>query len=132
LSDDDLNTIAIDVGINIGTFASCRTDGSQEDEVKQDVAVASVAGATDTPTFFIGKSTDDITIKGERLVGAQPYPAFQPVILKFFRIEIKGACNFHSCHILWPVICFLTPCNAAVLPGLQFGYSYYSKVENRF
>jgi hypothetical protein len=89
--------------------------------------------ARQTPQhFFIDKSTDDNTIKGERLVGAQPYPAFQPVILKFFRIEIKGACKFHSCYILWPVICFLTPCNAAVLPGLQFGYSYYSKVENRF
>jgi len=124
LSDDDLNTIAIDVGTNISTFASCRTDGSQEDEVKHDVAVASMAGATDTPTFFIGKSTDDNTIKGERLVGAQPYPAFQPVILKYFRIEIKGACKFHRCHILWPVVCLLTPCNSAVLPGLQFGYSY--------
>lgn len=124
MSDDDLNTIAIDVGIDISTSASCLTDGSQEDEVKQAVADASVAGATDTSTLFIGKSTDDITIKGERLVGAQPYPAFQPVILKYFRIEIKGACKFHRWLILWPAVCLLTPCNAAVLPGLQFRYSY--------
>jgi predicted DsbA family dithiol-disulfide isomerase len=53
LIDDDLNTVAIDVGINIGTFASCLTDGSQEEEVKQDVVDGSVAGATDTPTFIL-------------------------------------------------------------------------------
>ena len=118
MSDYDLNTFAIEVGINIGTFASCLSDGSQEEEAKQDVVDASVAGATDTPTFIMGISTDDNTIKEKRLVGAQPYPAFQPVIPYYFRIEKKGACKFHRWLILWPVGCPLTPCNAAVLPGL--------------
>jgi predicted DsbA family dithiol-disulfide isomerase len=87
---DDLNTIAIDAGISIGTFTSCLTDGSQDEEVNQDVVDASVAGATDTPTFIMGISTDDNSIKEERLGGAQTYPAFHPVIPYYFRIEIKG------------------------------------------
>jgi predicted DsbA family dithiol-disulfide isomerase len=81
LSDYDLNTFAIEVEISIATIASCLTDGSLEEEVNQDVVDASVAGATDTPTFIMGISTDDNIFKEERLGGAQPYPAFQPVIL---------------------------------------------------
>jgi predicted DsbA family dithiol-disulfide isomerase len=83
LSDDDLQTIASDVSLNLNDFSSCQNDSSQTDEVKKDLADAGKVGASGTPTFFIGKSSGNGVIQGERLVGAHPFSAFESIVNKY-------------------------------------------------
>lgn len=80
LDDAKIQTIAGDLKLNINTFKSCISNTANADEVKKDVADGTAAGASGTPTFLIGKSTDDGNINGDLLVGAQPFAAFQAVI----------------------------------------------------
>lgn len=63
--------MASDIGLNTNTFASCYTSEKFGDEVDADQALASSVGATGTPTFFIN---------GTKIVGAQPFSAFQAMI----------------------------------------------------
>jgi protein-disulfide isomerase len=80
LDDAKIQTIASDLKLNINTFTSCLSNTAKADEVKKDIADGSVAGASGTPTFLVGKSTSDGKIDGDLLVGAQPFAAFQAVI----------------------------------------------------
>lgn len=80
LSEADLATIASDVKLNINSFKTCIQDPAQEEEVKKDLADAAAAGASGTPTFIIGKSTENGVIDGDLVVGAQPYAVFQTII----------------------------------------------------
>jgi protein-disulfide isomerase len=80
LTENGLTVIAEDLGFNINKFNSCLRDLKQEEEVKKDLADATKAGATGTPTFFIGKTTKDGVIEGTKIVGAQPIEAFRNVI----------------------------------------------------
>ena len=67
-------------GLNSANFKTCLDSDKSKAEVAKDLADAGTAGADGTPTFFIGKSDASGTIEGTRLVGAQPYSAFQAVI----------------------------------------------------
>lgn len=80
LDDAKIKTIATDIGLNLGQFESCLQDKVMEDEIKKDLADAGKAGATGTPTFIIGKSSNDGNIEGSLVVGAQPFSVFEAVI----------------------------------------------------
>lgn len=80
LSLDQLPVIAQNLGLNVSQFQQCLDSGEYKDEVDKDIADAEKAGATGTPTWFIGKTTDNKEMEGTRIVGAQPFSAFQPVI----------------------------------------------------
>lgn len=80
LNDDDLQTIAQDVGLNMSQFNSCIQDDAQDQEVKKDIAAAQAAGVTGTPGFVIGKSSSDGNISGQLVIGAQPYAAFEALL----------------------------------------------------
>lgn len=80
LNDEKVNAIAADLGLNTANFKSCYESEKYKDEIQKDLADASNAGATGTPSFFIGKSTSNGTIEGTPLVGAQPYSAFKIII----------------------------------------------------
>lgn len=82
LANDQLSVIANDLGLNGDTLQSCLDTGKYKDEVDKDLADASKVGASGTPTFFIGKSSNDGIITGTKIVGAQPYSAFQTEIDK--------------------------------------------------
>lgn len=82
LTKDDLSTIATDLELNIDTFTTCVGDEKNKEEVQKDLADATKVGASGTPTFFIGKSTSNGVITGTKIVGAQPYSAFQAEIDK--------------------------------------------------
>lgn len=75
-----LDKIALDNGLNETNFKACLDSEKSKDEVAKDLADASAAGATGTPSFVIGKSTDSGEIEGQLLVGAQPYAAFKTII----------------------------------------------------
>lgn len=79
LAVDDLYTIASDLALNSGNFKTCLDSEKYKAEVQKDLADAEKAGASGTPTFFIGKSTGT-EIEGTKLVGAQPYSAFKTII----------------------------------------------------
>jgi protein-disulfide isomerase len=68
--------------LNGSTLQSCLDSEKYKGEVDKDLADASAVGASGTPTFFIGKSTPDGVITGTKIVGAQPYSAFQAEIDK--------------------------------------------------
>ncbi|MDP2693118.1 MAG: thioredoxin domain-containing protein [bacterium] len=80
LNDDKIQTIAKDLNLDTSKFTLCLSDKSMEDEVKKDITDAASAGATGTPTFIIGKSTDSGQISGDLVVGAQPFEVFQAII----------------------------------------------------
>ncbi len=82
LTEEDLYTIATDLGLNADTLKTCVDSEKYKDEVSKDLADATTIGAGGTPTFFIGKSSADGVITGTMLVGAQPLSAFQTEIEK--------------------------------------------------
>ncbi|MFH0956236.1 MAG: thioredoxin domain-containing protein [Candidatus Aenigmatarchaeota archaeon] len=68
---DSYKQWAAELGLNTATFNSCLDSGKYTAEVAADAAAGAAAGVTGTPTFFIN---------GAKLVGAQPYEAFQQAI----------------------------------------------------
>ncbi len=76
----ELPVIANDLGLNGSSLQSCLDSEKYKAEVDKDLADASAAGASGTPTFFIGKSTSNGVIEGSKLVGAQPFSAFKTII----------------------------------------------------
>lgn len=79
---DKLSVIANDLGLDGAALQTCLDSDKYKAEVDKDLADASAVGASGTPTFFIGKSTSDGVITGTKIVGAQPYSAFQAEIDK--------------------------------------------------
>lgn len=71
LSVDNLKQYAADEGLDTGAFNECLDSGKYADEVKKDMADGQAAGVSGTPSFFIN---------GIKLVGAQPFSQFQPII----------------------------------------------------
>ncbi len=71
-----LNQYATSMGLNSVSFDSCLSSPSIADEVNADFLQAARYGATGTPTFFIGNEKNGFI----KLVGAQPYAAFQAAI----------------------------------------------------
>ena len=71
-----LNEYATTLGLNSASFDSCLSSQEMADEVNADYLQAASYGATGTPTFFIGTEKDGFI----KLVGAQPYAAFQSAI----------------------------------------------------
>lgn len=57
-------------------FVSCTKDASVQQEIQFDTQEGTKYGTSGTPTFFIGNEKDGFT----KLVGAQPFAAFQSVI----------------------------------------------------
>ena len=71
-----LTQYAADLGIQTESFETCLESEEMANEVKKDVADATRYGSTGTPTFFVGTEEDGFI----KLVGAQPYAAFQAAI----------------------------------------------------
>jgi len=74
--DITLSQFAVDLGMQAASFESCMESQDIADEVNQDTLEAARYGTTGTPTFFIGTEEDGFI----KLVGAQPYAAFQAAI----------------------------------------------------
>jgi protein-disulfide isomerase len=69
----DLKQYASDLGLNTGKFNSCLDNGDTAEIVKKDFEAGGKSGVSGTPTFFIN---------GEKIVGAQPFSAFETAIEK--------------------------------------------------
>jgi len=88
----ELPVIAKDIGLNVNTFQQCLDSGKFKNEVDKDLADAAKVGARGTPTYFVGKSSDDGIINGTIIVGAQPFSAFQVIIDSQLK-ELESATN---------------------------------------
>jgi len=72
----ELKMYATSLGLSGGIFESCLSSEEIAAEVDADLLHAGIAGATGTPTFFIGNEKDGFV----KLVGAKPYSSFQDAI----------------------------------------------------
>jgi protein-disulfide isomerase len=63
--------LAEDFGLDVNQFTQCLDSRKYKEEVEKDFNYGSQVGVSGTPTFFIN---------GIKLVGAQPYQAFQQII----------------------------------------------------
>ncbi len=71
-----LSQYASDLGLQTVNFESCLESEDIADEVNRDALAAASLGITGTPSFFIGNEKDGFV----KLVGAQPFTAFQSII----------------------------------------------------
>ncbi len=72
----DLMGYASDLEMNTTQFNQCLTSQKYIGQVQQDISDAQALGVSGTPTFFIGNDQ----IGYQKVVGAQPFSAFQQVI----------------------------------------------------
>ncbi len=66
-----LERYAAEIGLDTARFARALDTGAHESTIDADQFVGRRVGARGTPTFFIN---------GRKLVGAQPYPAFEEIV----------------------------------------------------
>jgi protein-disulfide isomerase len=69
------------LGLDVPKLEQCVDSGKYTAQVRKDVDDGQKAGVSGTPTFFLGATQGDTTVKATRmLVGAQPYPSFKEAI----------------------------------------------------
>ncbi len=73
---DVFAAFAQNLTLNANEFERCTSDAVKyQDELKRDLAEGVAAGINGTPSFIIGR-TSGASLDGIRIVGAQPYAAF--------------------------------------------------------
>jgi len=75
-----LPVIARDLNLNVSQFQQCLDSGKFGDEVDKDIADGTAAGASGTPSWFIGQSSKNGVINSRLVAGAQPFSAFKAII----------------------------------------------------
>lgn len=68
---ENLKSLAVNLGLDMGTFNACLDSGKYAELVQQDTAWAQSIGVQSTPTFVLN---------GQGVIGAQPFEAFEQVI----------------------------------------------------
>jgi protein-disulfide isomerase/tRNA A-37 threonylcarbamoyl transferase component Bud32 len=71
LERDDLIGYARDLQLDMGRFTAALDNGTHQQKVKDDQALAAKLGARGTPSFFVN---------GKKVIGAQPLDAFKEVV----------------------------------------------------
>ena len=84
----DLEGHAEAVGLDMAAFKACLESGRHADGVKKDMADASKGGITGTPSFYLGYTQPDGTVKAVRKIrGAQSFDKFEAVIGELLKAE---------------------------------------------
>jgi predicted DsbA family dithiol-disulfide isomerase len=81
LSDEAINHVARDVGLDAAKFAACVTNKETADVLLKDGQEAKAAAIEATPTFVLGRDVAG-KVTGLKIIGAQPYAAFASEIDK--------------------------------------------------
>ncbi len=82
LGQDAILTFAQQLALDMNPFRVCLDSGKYFAEIQRDVAEAGSAGIAGTPTFVLGRASEG-AIEGIRIVGAQPYAAFDKIISEY-------------------------------------------------
>jgi protein-disulfide isomerase len=69
--------LARDLGLDLPRFTACAASESHREAIDRDMAEGINAGVTGTPSFVVGRTTPGASVEGVRIVGAQPYQAFE-------------------------------------------------------
>src|SRR5258708_4492716 len=77
---DKLIALAGTLGLDKNKFKACVDANKYNSLITKDIADASAAGGTGTPTFIIGKEDGSGNLNGTLIVGAYPYSRFKDVI----------------------------------------------------
>lgn len=76
LTGESFATFAKDLKLNVAAFDKCYADaGKFKTEISKDMSEAAAVGISATPSFVIGRTTGG-PMDGVRVIGAQPYAAF--------------------------------------------------------
>lgn len=81
LDEPNLIKHAMILKLDAPAFKACLKSDRHLDAIKKDIVDASKAGLSGTPSFIIGKTTNDL-IKGDVVVGAQPISSLRGYIEK--------------------------------------------------
>lgn len=79
LSDDVIAKLGDSLSTNIADFRACLSAERHKGDVQKDAQEAATIQIKSTPTFVLAKSGRD-KLEGVKIVGAQPYAAFQSLI----------------------------------------------------
>lgn len=85
MKEEQLPQIVNDLNLDNVKFNGCFESDKYKSEVEKDFNEGMGMGVTGTPTFFLGKSSDDGIIKGTKISGAMPYAAFKILIEELLR-----------------------------------------------
>ena len=85
LDDGALLGYAADLGLDRAGFEVCLGSGKYQEAVRADAAAAGAIGISGTPSFVLGRTSGDgdadtDTVRGNIIVGAQPFAAFDAQI----------------------------------------------------
>ena len=75
-----LPDIAKSLGLSANQFQQCLDSNKYKNEVGKDLSDGIAAGVSGTPTWFIGKASNDGTMTTTPLSGAQPFAVFKTII----------------------------------------------------
>jgi protein-disulfide isomerase len=79
LTPELITSLARDTGLDVEKFQACMESGKYQTDIKDGIAAATAVGISGTPSFVIGRVNGEY-LEGYRIVGAQPFPAFESVI----------------------------------------------------
>lgn len=79
LTPDLITSLARDAALDMEKFQGCMDSGKYLTEIRGGAAAASAVGINGTPSFVVGRVTGDY-LEGYRIVGAQPYNAFDAML----------------------------------------------------
>jgi protein-disulfide isomerase len=74
-------------GINEAELRSCLDDQTIRAEIREDLQEANDLGFNGTPSFVIGRITNGSIVRGEEIIGAQPYNVFKEAIDRQLELE---------------------------------------------
>jgi protein-disulfide isomerase len=86
-SEEVINKAAETLLLDKSAFQSCLASEKYKADVQKDATEAATLQISGTPTFVLAKSSKD-KLNGIRIVGAQPYVAFQTAIESFLKTEV--------------------------------------------
>ena len=88
LTPELITSLARDTSLDMATFQACMDAGKYLPEIKEGIAAAQSVGISGTPSFVLGKVTGEY-LDGYRIVGAQPYAAFDSMAKEILAGEKK-------------------------------------------
>ena len=74
--------------IGADAFKNCMDSGKFAKEISDEAAYGGTLGITGTPTFVLGTVKGD-SVEGRKIVGAQPYAAFESLAAEMLRDSPK-------------------------------------------
>jgi protein-disulfide isomerase len=87
LEHDNLLAYAHDMHLDMSAFTHCLDQNKYDAAVQRDAADAAQIGASGTPSFVLGTTTNDRRFAGTKIVGAQPYTVFEEKIRTLSKVQ---------------------------------------------